>query len=126
MEATIQTIRKPCAAGIREAGRSSVDMPVLEARPLRIAGAATGAGSGFPVDDVIPSADMADGRYTASASRGPASGILTAALHGGKVALSDGTQIAFTTACPAAVLEASSLSPEVGEPSLSLQRYRGR
>jgi predicted homoserine dehydrogenase-like protein len=126
MEATIETIRKPCAAGAREAGRGSVDMPVLEARPLRVSGAMIGVGSDLPADAVVEAADIAGGRRTTGVSRSPARETTTAAVHGEKVALSDGTQIVFATTCSADDLEALLLTAEARMPPMSLQRYRGR
>jgi hypothetical protein len=126
MEATIQTIGKSCAAGAQEAGRSSIDMPVLEARPLRLSGAMIGASTDRPGDAVAQSADMASRRNIVGTSRGAARETTTAAWHNEKVTLSDGTQIVFATTCSADDLKVSSLKAEVRMLPMSLQRYRGR
>jgi hypothetical protein len=123
MEATTTEVnRRSCAAGGSDPGRESVDLPVLEARPLRIAGASTA------LSDDHGSALTAPSSGPSARSACPTTGnkIASATSHCEKVALSDGAEIVFATVCTFDDVEAPASTAETCTVPMSLQRYQSR
>ena len=89
-----------CGTADREPGRGSVDLPVLDARPLRIAGAMTGRVPEIAGSDAAIPAGTADARRFAGGDRILVGEATAATSCCEKVALSDGTQIEFATDYP--------------------------
>jgi hypothetical protein len=123
MEATTtETNPKCCAPGSSDPGRGSVDLPVLEARPLRVAGASSVLPDDHGSTPAVPSiGPSATGSGPARIDR-----IASATSRCEKFALSDGFQIVLATIQAFDDVDAPAPATETGIAPISLQRYQCR